>query len=715
MKQFLIIYFLLTSLLYAEPVELTKGEKDWIKKHPVVKVSNELDWAPFDFYKNGNPSGYSIDIIRKLFKTLGLKAEFVQGSTWSELLERFERKEIDLMHVMSKTEMRAKKFIYSNPYMDQTYSFMIQTKNTTIKSEIDLDGKRIAAGKDWHIVDILKKNYPNAQIIEYPNSATMVEALSLGNVDALIDNALTAHYIMSERFITNIKHGGYLDIDEKSTEHYYFVTNKENPELISILNKAYDALSIEEKLKLQKKWFFKEKKKLIELSDAERAYLKTKKTIKACIDPNWMPFEKFDHNGKHIGMTAEYFNIFRNKIGIPLEVVKTNTWAESINVAKSRGCDIYSLAMATPERQEYMDFTSPYLSIPLVLATKIDVPFIDNIKYLNKEKVGVVKGYAFNELIRQKYPNIEVVDVKDIDEGLQKVVNGELFGFIGTLASIGYVFQKNFIGELKITGKFDDRWELGIGTRNDEPLLHSIFEKAINSLSPQKHQDILNRYISIKYEKGRDYDLIIKILIFVSILAMIGIYFYRRLSLANKKLRELQKRLLEQANRDPLTNLYNRRYLYDIASDLLTIAKRENTHIGIIILDIDNFKQINDKFGHPAGDKVIKTLSNILNSHTRESDIIARFGGEEFVVLLPNTNMEGSYNIASKLRSIVESEKVDIDSNIEISFNISLGVDNTKVTDRSIDESLNRADKALYKAKENGKNQVCMFNEGLSI
>lgn len=715
MKQFLIIYFLLTSLLYAEPIELTKGEKDWIKKHPVVKVSNELDWAPFDFYKNGNPSGYSIDIIRKLFKTLGLKAEFVQGSTWSELLERFERKEIDLMHVMSKTEMRAKKFIYSNPYMDQTYSFMIQTKDTTIKSEIDLDGKRIAAGKDWHIVDILKKNYPNAQIIEYPNSATMVEALSLGNVDALIDNALTAHYIMSERFITNIKHGGYLDIDEKSTEHYYFVTNKENPELISILNKAYDALSIEEKLKLQKKWFFKEKKKLIELSDAEKAYLRNKKVIKACIDPNWMPFEKFDHNGKHIGMTAEYFNIFRNNIGIPLEVVKTDTWAESIEVATKRGCDIYSLAMETPERKEYMDFTSPYLSIPLVLATKIDVPFIDNIKYLNNEKVGVVKGYAFNELIRQKYPNIEVVDVKDIDDGLQKVVNGELFGFIGTLASVGYIFQKNFIGELKITGKFDDRWELGIGTRNDEPLLHSIFEKAISSLSPQKHQDILNRYIAIKYEKGKDYDLIIKIIIFVSVLAIIGIYFYRRLSLANKKLQELQAKLLEQANRDPLTNLYNRRYLYDIASDLLTIAKRENTHIGIIILDIDNFKQINDKFGHPAGDKVIKTLSNILNSHTRESDIIARFGGEEFVVLLPNTNMEGSYNIASKLRSIVESEKVDVDSNIEISFSISLGVDNTRITDRSIDESLNRADKALYKAKESGKNQVCMFNEGLSI
>lgn len=457
------------------------------------------------------------------------------------------------------------------------------------------------------------------------------------------------------------------------------------------------------------------RKKSIKYSEEERNYLKSKKTIKACIDPNWMPFEKFDKNGNHIGMTAEYFNIFKNTIGLPIEVVKTNTWTESIHVAKTRGCDIYSLAMETPERKEYMNFTSPYLSIPLVLATKIDVPFIENIKYLNKEKVGVVKGYAFNELIRKKYPNIEIVDVRDIDEGLERVVKGELFGFIGTLASVGYAFQKNFIGELKITGKFDERWELGVGTRNDEPLLQSIFEKAIKSLSPQKHQDILNRYIAIKYEKGTNYDLIIKILLFVAFIALIGVYFYRKLSLTNKELKALQNKLLEQASRDPLTDLYNRRYLYDVASNLLTIAKREKTSLSIIILDIDDFKKINDSYGHSVGDEVIKNISSILLSNTRESDIVSRFGGEEFVVLLPNTNIDGAYNISSKLKDIVENETVCIDRKDNIKYTISIGIDSVLFTDKNIDESLNRADKALYSAKEKGKNQICIFNEGLSI
>ncbi|WP_366939757.1 transporter substrate-binding domain-containing protein, partial [Sulfurimonas sp.] len=115
-----------------------------------------------------------------------------------------------------------------------------------------------------------------------------------------------------------------------------------------------------------------------------------------------------------------------------------------------------------------------------------------------------------SEILQGKYPNLNFIDVENIRDGLNRVNKGKLFGYIGTLPSIGHMFQKEFIGELKIAGKFDEFWRLGVGVRNDDKTLFSIFQKAVNSLNTDEKQAILNRWISINYEKGVDYDLINK-------------------------------------------------------------------------------------------------------------------------------------------------------------------------------------------------------------
>ncbi|WP_455755835.1 transporter substrate-binding domain-containing diguanylate cyclase [Sulfurimonas sp.] len=709
----IITYLLLASSLMSHEMELTQKEKLWLKKHPVIKVSNEDDWAPFDFSVGGKARGYSVDIINHLAKKIGIKVQFINGYSWSELLEQFENKNIDLMHVMAKNKQREKKYIFSHPYMPYRTSYIIRDDEKNINSHLDFDGKKIAVGKDWYSTKIIKKMYPKANVIEYKNSTKILEALSTSKVDVAMDNIIVAKYLMGENLITNIKHGGYIELDGKTENNLYFVSHKDNPELISIFNKAYESLNTEDKLNLQKKWFTNSDTNSIsiELSNKEKKYLKKKKTITMCIDPDWMPFEKFDKNGNHTGMTADYFEVFQKDIGVEIKVINTKTWSESIEAAKDRRCDILSLAMETTDRKKYMNFTTPYLSIPLVMATKQNVSFFDDFKYLKNEKVGIVKGYAFNEIIRREYPNIKVVNVDNLKDGLQKVANGELFGFIDTMASIGYIFQKKFVGELKIAGKFEEKWELGIGVRNDDLELLSIFERVIKNLSPELKQTIFSKYIAIKYEKMTDYEFLTEILIVVFIFMAIGVYHNRKLSLVNKQLENLQEKLQEQANRDPMTNLYNRRYFHDVANDITHIAKRKETDTGIIMIDIDNFKSINDKYGHSIGDSVIKQLGLLLIEHTRESDIVARFGGEEFVVLLPNTDIDGSMHIASILREVVQKESIYIDENNFLKYTVSLGVDNMLHEDKDIEKTLNRADEALYAAKNSGKNKVVRYSE----
>ncbi len=271
------------------------------------------------------------------------------------------------------------------------------------------------------------------------------------------------------------------------------------------------------------------------LSEREKIYLENKKVITACIDPHWMPFESFQDE-KHVGLSADYFELFQKNLSIPIKVIKTDNWMQSLEFAKARKCDILPLAMETKERKEYLDFTSPYLRIPVVLATKPNVAFIADFESIGDKKIGIPEGYSYNEILKRKYPSLDIVDVKSARDGLEKVRNGELFGYIGTLASVGYFFQKEFTGELKIAGKFDDMWELGIGVRNDDPTMLAVFEKAIYSVSDDEKQKILNKWIAINYESGVNYSLIWKILAVVGLIALGVTYWIRKLSLLNREL-----------------------------------------------------------------------------------------------------------------------------------------------------------------------------------
>ncbi len=281
-------------------------------------------------------------------------------------------------------------------------------------------------------------------------------------------------------------------------------------------------------------------------TEEERTFLDKTKQISMCVDPDWMPLEKIE-DGRHVGMSADYIALMEKKIKVPIVLVPTKNWTESIEYAKARKCDIFSLAMATPDRLMYMDFTDPYLSIPLVLATKNDQHFIADLTSVKDKKLGVVTGYAFGEILRNKYPDMHIIDVPSVSEGLKLVAQGKIYGFIDTLATISSGIQNGFSNELKIVGKFDERWELGVATRNDRPLLKDIFNKAIRTIDKSQHQQILNRWISVIYEKGFDLAQFWRILLFVVVTVLFLLFRSYTLGKYNKKLKKQNQEIMRQA------------------------------------------------------------------------------------------------------------------------------------------------------------------------
>ena len=444
------------------------------------------------------------------------------------------------------------------------------------------------------------------------------------------------------------------------------------------------------------------------LSAEEKAYLTKKKVIAMCIDPDWMPFEKIE-DGKHIGMTEEHFRLFSQKINTPIVFVPTKTWTQSIEFAKARKCDIFSLAMSTPERLSYMSFTKPYLKASLVIVTQSTKPFIDDPKSFITQPLGITKDYAYIEILKNKYPTINLVEYETLNDGLEAVRRGEIFGYIDNLITSGYLIQKNYIGELKVAGKFEEDWSLGIGVRNDEPILLSIFNKAISSIENEEYRKIINKWISVQYESGFDYKLFLQIsgvmLFFTSLL----VYRHYDLNKYTSRLEEKEKQLQILSITDSLSGLFNRRHFDDILTQEFNRAKRSNIPFTYAMFDIDHFKKYNDTYGHQLGDDVICSVSDILKYHTRRAgDYAFRIGGEEFAVILQSTEENGKKEFFEKILKDIKDLQIDHKENPPSLF-ITVSGGATKI--RSYDnidtlELYKLTDTNLYKAKEAGRDRV---------
>jgi len=191
-------------------------------------------------------------------------------------------------------------------------------------------------------------------------------------------------------------------------------------------------------------------------------------------------------------------------------------------------------------------------------------------------------------------------------------------------------------------------------------------------------------------------------------------YELRLEELVKERTNELElahKALMSMVNKDSMTGLYNRRYFNEVSNTLLSLAKRESKNLSALMVDIDKFKLINDTNGHIVGDDVIKEIANILLGLTRESDVVVRFGGEEFIILLPNTNIEGASLIAGKIKVAIEDKKMVLDNGTVIDFTASIGVAECDYDkDSDIDSLVHRVDVAMYDAKRSGRNKVVVYN-----
>ena len=307
----------------------------------------------------------------------------------------------------------------------------------------------------------------------------------------------------------------------------------------------------------------------------------------------------------------------------------------------------------------------------------------DNFHYLGATGVGIKISYI-NEMLK-KFRNKYSLKVMFLDKD-GNIILSEAHKY-GSIENIADFPQYRALKE-KIL--INDSSQLEYKYNGSSYLLNTkyIKELDIHLLVEARLDDFTHA------TKSNFYINLIISLLFTFVIAVI---IMRIVKGYNQKLEEL-------ADFDPLTKIPNRRYFTETMKHYFSLTKRTNKPLSLLFIDIDDFKLINDSLGHALGDEVLKEFAYILNTNTRESDVCARWGGEEFVLALMNTNLEEAHIIAQKINTILETS-IKLKTLIPHGLTISTGITQFLETD-TLDSFVSRADNAMYKAKQNGKNQV---------
>jgi len=431
----------------------------------------------------------------------------------------------------------------------------------------------------------------------------------------------------------------------------------------------------------------------------------------------------FIKNGVILGYSIDHIKLLASKVNLKVDIIQGYTWNEYLQLLKDENLDVMLNIIQTTKREEFFLFTKSYYSHINSMFTRKRESY-NSLDDFKGKTLSIVRGFSEVALLNEFYPTIQLLFVNDELEALKMVSFGKADGTINNL-SVGSAILENYALS-DITPSFeikDKRFnvEIHLATNKNNKHLRNILDKAQTMVTKEEMQDLSNKWIIEKqiYDQYKlNYELFKYILIAIVMIIVMGFYRYYIVKKINKKLieqskelRDAKEKLQQLAFTDPMTSLYNRRYFIESSSSILKLAIRNKTESFVIIIDIDDFKQVNDSYGHKVGDDVIIHCAKKFKELTRNSDIICRWGGEEFTILFPEISLHGALEISEKIRSSIKKSIITLKNKEEVKFTISIGL--TKVINKdgtNIDISISRADEALYQAKKNGKNRVCKYN-----
>ena len=408
-----------------------------------------------------------------------------------------------------------------------------------------------------------------------------------------------------------------------------------------------------------------------------------------------IPFS-FKNLNELIGIEIDFWKLISDKLSKPFnieEVLKDNILNIFSNSIKVKF--VYSFKKESSDKNV---LSNPIAKVPLALATKNGVHYISDLNSVEHVKIGVLKDLEIFESLKKDYPNVNFIEINTIDDGIYRLKNNLLFGLIDNLYTLSHQIEQFQIDELKINTTLKYKINIYLEVKKQNEQFIKIVNKIIDSLSEKEKSSIFNNYQLILYHNNVDIYYILKFIIPLIILLSVFIFLNYRLRNEIKKREETEIKLSNLANNDSLTGIYNRRKIEELCEAELKRSERYSNELSVIFFDVNDFKIINDKLGHHKGDEVLIKIASVISQNIRTTDYFGRWGGDEFLIVLPQTNLYKTEHLVKILENILTTINFDLKMNRKISC--SFGLSQYEKND-TLDSFLKRADESMYVNKNN--------------
>ncbi len=700
-----------TQELKNERLPESRAESTRIQIDTPVRAALLTNFPPFSFLINNQLTGFTIDYLELLEQKTGLEFEIVPG-TWKQNFSAFRSGRVDLITGMSFTEERSSYTRFTDPY------YLLPTVVYTRKNEFqyssieDLKGKTVGIEAAVYYRKYLKQ-IPEIKIKEIEDTSELMKQLSFGEVDAVVTNINIGNYISTQFMLENIQLAGRANLKGIEDEDLRIGVRRERPQLHARIQEGMNQITPAEYKQLQDRWVgFTPVRMQDSLSPQDQAlveeYSKQYGGIRLTGRANWYPIDFYDNFKGKQGITPDIFSYIQNDLHIPFRQLKARTVEESITALITNQADVITAIVPTSEFQDTLVYTKPYIHLPIVMVTRNNQFFIGDLSDIKNEKIGIVRACSQHEKLRESYPAVDFVEVDSVKTGLSQVRDGNIFGFLGTVPAIAYAIKQYNYYNLKITGTIKEQLPIAAATLRYEHDLKTLLNHAIVSIDEEQKADIVDDWLVVHMEERVDRSVLWQVLAGAAALIFIVAVWAHKVKRLNSRISEAYD-LLEQKNRElerlssinQLTGLYNR---HKTEQELVSEIKRANRYgrpLTLIMFDIDWFKSVNDNFGHPAGDTVLREIAAIIRTRIRATDMAGRWGGEEFLIICPETGLEGGGELAEQIRADIAAFDFSIGQSITISAGAA-----KYAAGEPVEQLIHRVDECLYAAKHRGKNRV---------
>ncbi|QYK03509.1 transporter substrate-binding domain-containing protein [Shewanella zhangzhouensis] len=691
-----------------------KLERRWLgyqRQQSGLAIAMQLGVEPFvDLGGDGQPHGLYVDIWRLWSEKTGIPINFIPGDMNGSLEDvRSGRADVHIGYPESE-DMNTGLYRAWHMYTIKSRLFLYGDQSHELDA---LKGKRLGVFPTAPYVAELKAALPDTQIRFYQGMDEMLAAVHQGDIVGFVAAAAwTQHYLLLNRSWSEFHQVPSLEFD---TEIYALIRQGDQG-LANRIASGFNMIDWKELADIEQKWmlnsrdhvFLKDKEHL-ELTDNQRRYLDGLGTLRMGFLENWGPMEFVDEQGNFAGVNSDIAQMIETMLGIEIQPVPFKEWSDLISALAKGNIDIAGSVAKTAEREGQLGYSDPYWPSAWALVSPLESVTVFNLEQLEGQRLAVVEGYQIISRLMAEYPGIKLVLVPDSQSGLQTVASGKADVFLEKVVTVASQLGAGQYQQLKMSllADFaDQKSHIAVSAKHTELL--PFINRVIAKLDKARVQEIYSRWMDIKLDTGlvryqRYMKGVAVALALLTLLVLVITVINRRLKSEIQARKEAESRIAHLASHDPLTGLPNRMLLDDRLKQATLFHCREQSKFALLFVDLDGFKEINDTEGHVTGDAVLVKVANLLDEAVRKSDTVARFGGDEFVVMLNKIHdLDSVCQVAETLIARI-GEPLNIGKKtLKLSASIGIAIFPSD-SDNPIG-LMQKADKMMYFAKQAGGN-----------